>query len=78
MAVIVGINGRPAPIYEEFDVTEADRVAIDKLVDKVAGILEGASNQRQGVILAALAEFTAKYLQGGLKSKGSAKRKAGR
>lgn len=75
MAVIVGINGRPAPVYEEFDITEADRVAIDKLVEQVARVLNVTSNQRQSVILAALAEFTAKYLQGEYKSKGSEKRK---
>lgn len=75
MAVIVGVNGRPAPVYEEFDVTEADRAAIDKLVSQMEKVFNGTSNQHKNVTLAALAEFTAKYLQGD-KPKGNAKRKA--
>ena len=76
MAVMVGLNGRPTPFYEEFDVTEADRVVIDKLVERVAEIFNGSSSLRRGVILAALAECTAKYLQGGNDVKSNAKRKA--
>jgi hypothetical protein len=76
MAVMIGINGRPTPIYEEFDVTEADRVAIDKLIEKVSGAFNGASTQRREVVLAALAEFTAKYLRDGFEAKSSVKRKA--
>lgn len=75
MAVIVGINGRPAPVYEEFDVTETDRAAIDKLVGQMEKVFNGTSNQQKNVTLAALAEFTAKYLQGD-KPKGNIKRKA--
>jgi hypothetical protein len=76
MAVIIGLNGRPAPVYEEFYVTEADRVAIDKLIERVAGAFNGASTQRRGVVLAALSEFTAKYLQGDYEVKNGTKRKA--
>jgi hypothetical protein len=69
MAVMVGINGRSAPIYEEFDVAEADRVVIDRLVEQIAGAFNDSSSQRRGVVLAAIAEFTAKYLQGEYKVK---------
>jgi hypothetical protein len=76
MAVMIGINGRPAPIYEEFDVAEADRAVIDRLVEQVTGAFNGSSNQRRGIVLAAIAEFTAKYLQDEYEVKSSVKRKA--
>lgn len=63
MAVMVGINGRPTPVYEDFAVTEADRGAIDRLVKDVSKVFDGKSFQKREVVLAALAEFAAKYMQ---------------
>jgi hypothetical protein len=69
MAVMIGINGRPAPIHEEFDVAEADRATVDELIGKIATALDGADTKRRGVILAALAELTAQYMRSGRKPK---------
>lgn len=62
MAVVIGIEGRPTPILEEFQVTEADRAAIDALINSVAAALEHADQGRRNVILAALAELSARYM----------------
>jgi len=68
MAVMIGINGKPTPILEEFDVTEADRVVIDKLIERVAGVLDGTHTEQRLLVLAALAEFAAGYMQNGYKT----------
>ena len=65
MAVVIGINGRPAPILEEFDVADSDRVAIDELIDRVAATLEESDPARRHVILAALSELSARYMRHG-------------
>jgi hypothetical protein len=76
MAVMIGVNGRPAPIHEEFHVADADRAAVDELIEKVAATLDGADENRRAIILAALAELTAHYMQGGLEPKSIGQRKA--
>jgi hypothetical protein len=63
MAVVIGIDGRPAPLLEEFDVTDADRAAVEELINRVTAALETADTSRRSVILAALAELTANYMQ---------------
>ena len=76
VAVMIGMNGRPAPILEEFDVAEADRAVIDELVERVTEALGGTKTRQRGVILAALAEFTAKYIQDGREAQNKGKRRA--
>lgn len=65
MAVMIGINGRPTPIHEEFDVVETDRPAINELIEQVTKVLNGTYTKQRSVILAVLAEFTARYIQDG-------------
>lgn len=72
----VGINGRPAPIHEEFDVAESDRAAVDELIERVTASLDGADIKRRSVILAALAELTARYMQSGCELKMNVQHKA--
>jgi len=62
MAVVVGVDGRPAPVHEEFDIADADREAVDALIARVEGALDGADPERRNVILAALAELSARYM----------------
>ena len=62
MAVIVGLNGRPAPVHEEFDVSDADRAAIDNLVLRVQDTFDESGSIRKEVILAALAELSLHYM----------------
>lgn len=63
MAVIIGIDDRPAPLLEEFDIADADRVAVNDLIERVAAALEQADTGRQSIILAALAELSTRYMQ---------------
>jgi len=73
MAVIVGVNGRPAPVLEEFEVADSDRDAVDDLAKRVGGVIEKADASRQGVVLAALAEVSARYMQTSPPNRKSAK-----
>jgi hypothetical protein len=63
MAVVVGLHGRPAPILEEFAVGDADRSAVNDLVEIVEAALTGADETRRSIILAALAEISARYMR---------------
>lgn len=78
IAVVVGIKGRPAPFVEEFDVAEADRAAIDRLVGVMNNALNSAANEKRSVALAALAEVSARFIQQHKGAKDStSKKKAG-
>lgn len=61
LSVIVGLNGRPAPIHHDFDIVDSDRSQINSL------ILEFETNLakkciKPNIILAALAELSVKYI----------------
>ena len=62
MAVVVGIGGRPAPILEEFDIMDADRATVNAIIKRVEAALEGGDQEQRIVILAALAELSARYM----------------
>lgn len=63
MAVVVGINGRPTPVTGEFDITDSEREGVDTLIAKMENTLNSANGLKRNVILAALAELSARYLQ---------------
>ena len=63
MAVVVGLHGRPTPILEEFAVAESDRAEIADLIARVTAAVEQADTSRRSIILAALAELSARYMQ---------------
>jgi hypothetical protein len=62
MAVFVGVNGRPTPLLEEFDIADSDRAAVNALISRVAAALEESDTSRRSIILAALAELSARYM----------------
>ena len=62
MAVTVGIGGRPATVQQEFDVTSFESLDVKALVCKIEGTLQTSGEGRRNVILAALAELSARYL----------------
>ena len=62
MAVTVGMRGFPSTVQNEFDVTSLERPAVEVLVSKIEGTLQGAGEERRNVVLAALAELSARYL----------------
>ena len=48
---------------EEFDIADSDRAAVNNLIDRVAAALEQADTSRRGIILAALAELSTRYMR---------------
>jgi hypothetical protein len=63
MAVVVGMDGQPTPISHEFSVTDSDQSAIEELIHRVEVTLAQADQQQKNVILAALAELSARYMR---------------
>jgi hypothetical protein len=63
MAVVVGLGGRPAPLLEEFAIGDADRAEVNELIARVTAAVEAADASRRSIILAALAEMSARYMQ---------------
>ena len=63
LAVTVGMAGRPATIHDEFDVTELERAEVDALIVRLQGALRSNGEERRNVILAALAEVSAGYIE---------------
>jgi hypothetical protein len=62
MAVVVGFGSQPTPASQEFSVTDADRSAIEDLIYRVELTLRQADQQQKHVILAALAELSARFM----------------
>jgi len=63
MAVVIGINGRPTPMLEEFAVAESDRAEVNDLIERVTLALADSDTKRRSLILAALAELSARYMR---------------
>ena len=62
MAVFVGLEGRPAPLLEEFAVADSERETVDRLIGRVAAALDASDAPRPELILAALAQLSARYM----------------
>ena len=62
MAVTVGMSGQPATVQDEFEVTSMERPDVQHVASEIERALRSAGEQRRNVILAALAEVSALYL----------------
>ena len=62
MAVTVGMNGSRATVQDVFDVTDLDRAEIEQLIKGMERVLEESGEQSRNIILAALAELSARFL----------------
>ncbi|WP_319529535.1 ATP-binding protein [uncultured Cohaesibacter sp.] len=62
MAVVVAVNGRPAPAHAEFEVAEQETEIIEDIVKRVEGVLNVNGGDKTRLILAALAELSARYM----------------
>ena len=62
MAVVVGMEGRPTPVHAEFDVTDMDWPEVKLLIGRMDTALQESGEARRNIILAALAELSARYL----------------
>jgi hypothetical protein len=63
LAVTVGMAGRPATIHDEFAITELERSEVDALIVRLRGALRSHGEEHRNVILAALAEVSAGYIE---------------
>ncbi len=63
LAVVVGMGGRPTPVHDEFDITDLERGKVDALIEKVDEVLGYSGERQRNIILATLAELSAKYLK---------------
>ena len=69
MAVTVGLGGRPSTFQDAFEVTSLERGEVDSLVQRMNELVQGAGPERRNIVLAALAELSALYLdQSGLQN----------
>ena len=62
MAVIVGMDGRPTAVHDEFQIADHDHGEVDALIERVDQSLRDSGIERRNIILAALAELSARYL----------------
>jgi len=76
IAVVIGIEGRPTPLFEEFHVGESDRNDVNAIISLINVALVGSEAKRKNVVLAALAELSARYMQDTSRTKPNKKRKA--
>lgn len=63
MAVVLGIEGRPLPLVEEFDIADTDRSAVDEIVNRLNAALKTTDTSKHKLILAALAEISSSYMK---------------
>ena len=62
MAVTVGMSGQPTTVHDEFEVTSLERADVQLLASEIGRALQSVGEERRNVILAALAEVSALYL----------------
>ena len=62
IAVVIGLEGRPTPAHDEFHISDRDRQSVNSLIDRVDTALHDSGEARRKVVLAALAEVSARYL----------------
>ena len=62
IAVVVGIGERPAPYHDDFEIGDLERAEVDALVSHLDKTLGDRGQGRRNVIVAALAELSARYL----------------
>ena len=65
MAMTVGLSGRPSTVHYEFDVTSMDSARVEAVVHRIEEALQDTGEERRDIVLAALAELSALYLEAG-------------
>ena len=72
MAVTVGMNGQRATVQDVFDVTNLERLEVEQLIERMEKALQECGKLRRNIILAALAELSARHLSTPAKNEDSA------
>ena len=63
MAVVVGLAGRPVPLQGEFDVSSRELHSVRALVETLESALLRSGEERQNIVLAALAKVSTRFLE---------------
>lgn len=63
LAVFVGIDGRPTPVHTDFDVLDSDHAQIKALVKKIEKTITEEERGKKNIVLAALAELSARFIE---------------
>ncbi len=50
MAVIIGIDNRPQPLLEEFDITDSERTAVNDVVERITAALTAPDIHHRNII----------------------------
>ena len=72
MAVTVGMNGSRETVQDVFDVTDMERREVELLIKRMEKALEESGEQKRHVVLAALAELSARHLSSPAEKENSA------
>ena len=72
MAVTVGMNGSRETVQDVFDVTDMERREVELLIRRMEEALEESGEQRRHIVLAALAELSARHLSSPAEKENSA------
>ena len=65
ISVIVGIDGQPTPVHGEFKIGDRDAKSVASVVERMDAALSESDEPRREIVLAALAELSARYLRTG-------------
>ena len=65
ISVIVGIDGQPTPVHGEFNIGDRDAKSVASVVERIDAVLGQGDEPRREIVLAALAELSARYLRTG-------------
>ena len=72
MAIVVGMDGRPKPVHDEFDVADLEKADVHRLMKRLEKVLLASGEGRRNVILAAIAELSARYLDASIVAEAAA------
>ena len=76
LAIMVGINGRPAPLVQEFELADGDQNQVDKITKQLLEALQAGDIDRN-ILLAALAEASAAIISSDRPRHANKRRKLG-
>ena len=69
MAVVVGMGEQPRLVHDEFEITDLDQPVVGALIERLDATLRDNGQERREIILAALAELSARHLDSGATTK---------
>lgn len=62
MAIILGVDEQVSPLIKEFDIADSDQPYVNELVSQITDVLNQGTNIHENIILAALAQSSADYM----------------